>query len=47
MRLRYPAQKFVEVLPSPHLIPQLTMTSKDGVSKERIDYEKPFSNCNN
>ena len=23
----------------------LTMTSKDGVSKERIDYEKPFSNC--
>ena len=25
----------------------LTMTSKDGVSKERIDYEKPFSNCSN
>ena len=23
----------------------LTMMSKDGVSKERIDYEKPFSNC--
>ena len=27
--------------------PHLTMTSKDGVSKERIDYEKPFSNCSN
>jgi hypothetical protein len=25
----------------------LTMTSKGGVSKERIDYEKPFSNCSN
>ena len=25
----------------------LTMTSKDGVSKERIDYEKPFANCSN
>ena len=25
----------------------LTMTSKDGVSKERIDYEMPFSNCSN
>ena len=27
--------------------PHLTMTSILGVSKERIEYEKPFSNCSN